>query len=151
MCPFAFFPYICPSCIQLSWIVAQSDDCFSGVGFTKGLKSKICLKSKIKVLNVKNFVIKWRQSLCLDKMGFIKGLRQNVVLISVLTFWPLQGRLKSFSKYSIACIYILPFAMPPKYTMGIYTSYKIIFYVDCNRNLHCSISYKFPRFISLWS
>ena len=48
----------------------------SGVGFTKGLKLKICLKSKIKVtfLNVKNFVIKLRQNLCLDKMGFIKVL-----------------------------------------------------------------------------
>ena len=45
---------------------------YSRVGFTKGLTSKICLKSKMKVLNVKNFVIKLRQNLCLDKMGFTK-------------------------------------------------------------------------------
>ena len=51
--------------------MAQSNDGFSGAGFT-GLQSKICLKSNIKVLNVKNFVIKLRQNLCLDKMGFIK-------------------------------------------------------------------------------
>ena len=31
--------------------------------FTKGLKSKICLTSKIKVLNVKNFIIKLRENL----------------------------------------------------------------------------------------
>ena len=46
----------------------------SGAGFIKGLKSKI------KVLNVKNFVIKLRQNLCVDKMGFIKCLGQNFVL-----------------------------------------------------------------------
>ena len=67
-----------------------------GAGFTKGLKSKICLKSKIKVLIVKNFVIKLRQNLCLDKMGFTKGLRQNFVLSFVLTLRPLQGRPRLF-------------------------------------------------------
>ena len=47
-------------------------------------------------------------------MGFTKGLRQKFVLDFVITLRPLQGRLKSFFKYSIACIYILPFVMPTK-------------------------------------
>ena len=44
---------------------------FSRGGIHKGLKSTIYLKSKIKVLDVKNFVIRLRQNLCLDKMGFL--------------------------------------------------------------------------------
>ena len=105
-----------------------------GVGFTKGLKSKICLKSKIKVLNFKNFVKKLRQNLCLDKMRFTKGLRQSFVLIFVLALRAVQGRLKSFLKYSIACIYILPFVMPTKNILwGCILPIKVIS-VDCNRN-----------------
>ena len=68
----------------------------TGAGFTKGLKCKICLKYKIKVLNVNTFVIKLRQNLCLDKMEFTKGLRQNFVLRFVLTLRPVKGRLMSF-------------------------------------------------------
>ena len=116
----------------------------SGVGFTKGLKSKI------KVLNVKILFMKLRQNLCSDKMGFIKGLRQNFVLSFVLTWRPLQGRLKSFLKYSIGCIYMLPVVMPTKNILwGSVLLIKVIS-VDCNRNLHGSISYKFPHFTSLW-
>ena len=51
-------------------------------------------------------------------MGFIKGLRQNFVLSFVSTLRLLQGRLKSFLKYFIACIYGLPFVMPPKKCYG---------------------------------
>ena len=57
------------------WSIVLESVSRPGAGFTKGLKSRICLKSKIKVLNVKNFVIKLRHNLCLDKMGFMKGLR----------------------------------------------------------------------------
>ena len=123
-----------------------------GVGFTKGLKSKICLKSKIKVLNVKKFVVKLRQNLCLDKMGFTKGLRKKFVLSFILTLRLLQGRLKSFLKYFIACLYILPFVMPTKIHCILWGSIfpiKMIS-VDYNRNLHGSISNKFPHFTSLW-
>ena len=80
-------------CVKVqNWVCGQFYQ--PGAGFTKGLK--ICLKSKIKVLNVKNFVMKLRQSLCLDKMGFAKGLRQNFVFSFVLILRPLHGRLKSF-------------------------------------------------------
>ena len=53
----------------------------SEAGFTKGFKSKFWLKSKIKILNVEIFVIKLRQILYLDKIGFTKGLRQNLRLL----------------------------------------------------------------------
>ena len=51
-------------------------------------------------------------------MGFIKGIKQNFVLSFVLTLRSLQGRLKSFLKHSIACIYILSFVMPTKLDSG---------------------------------
>ena len=105
----------------------------------------ICLKSKIKVLDIKNFVIKLRQKLCLDKTEFIKVLRQNFVLSFVLILRPLLGNLKSFLKYSIACIYILPFVMPAQNILwGSILPIKVI-YVHCNRNLHHSVSYKFTH------
>ena len=63
---------------------------------------------------MKNFVIKLRQNLCLDKMGFIKGIRHNFVLSFVLTLRLLQVKLESLLKYSIACIYLLTFVMPTK-------------------------------------
>ena len=107
------------------------------------LSVRFVLSLRYKILNVKNFVIKLRQSLWLDKMGFTKGLRQNFVLSFVLTSRPLQGRLKSFLKYSIACIlhFTLCYANK-KYTMGIYTSYK--------SNLHHLITCKYPHFTFLW-
>ena len=75
-------------------------------------------------------------------MGFTKGLRQKFVLDLVITLRPLQGRLKSFFKYSIACIYILPFVMPTKNILwGSILTIKVIS-VDCNRNLHDLINFK---------
>ena len=120
-------PVISHACLNTLY-----DTRISGAGFTKGLKSKICLKSKIKVLTVKNFVIKLRQNSCLDKMGFIKGLRQNFVSSFVLTLRPLQGRFKSFLKYSIACFYILPFVMPTKNILWASILPIKVFFVDCN-------------------
>ena len=100
----------------------------------------MCLKSKIKVLNVKNFVKKLRQNICLDKMGCIKGLRHNFVLSFVLTLRPLQCRLKSFFIYSIAYIYILNFVMLAKNILrGSILPIKVIF-MNCNRNLQHSIT-----------
>ena len=92
---------------------------------------------------LKNLIVKLRQNLYLDKIGFIKSLRQNFVLRFVLTLRPLHGRLKSFLKYSIASIYILAFVILTKNTMGIYASYKSNF---CSFlwNLHHSVSYRFP-------
>ena len=69
---------------------------------------------------------------CLDKMGFTKGLRQK------------------FLKYSIACIYILPFGMKTTYMVwGSILPIEVIS-VDCNGNLHHLITYKFPHFTFLW-
>ena len=73
-------------------------------------------------------------------MGFTKGLKK-FVLDFVITLRPLQGRLKSFLKYSIAYIYILPFVMPTKNILyGSILSIKVIS-VDCNRNLHHLITF----------
>ena len=63
---------------------------------------------------MQEFCHKVKTFFCLDNMGFTKGLRQKFDLDFVITLRPLQGRLKSFLKYSIACIYILPFVMPTK-------------------------------------
>ena len=83
-------------------------------------------------------------------MGFTKGLGQNFVLDFVITLRPLQGRLKSFLKYSIACICILSFVMPTNNILwGSILPIKVIS-VDCNRNLHHLITYKFPHFSFLW-
>ena len=83
-------------------------------------------------------------------MRVTKGLRQKVVLDFVITLRPLQDRLKSFFKYSIACIYILPFVMPTKYILlGSILPINIIS-GDCNRNLHHLITYKFQHFTFLW-
>ena len=83
-------------------------------------------------------------------MGFTEGLRQKFVLDFVITLKPLQGRLKSFLKYSIACIYILPFVMPTRYILwGFILLIKVIS-VHCNRNLDHLITYKFPHFTFLW-
>ena len=83
-------------------------------------------------------------------MGFTKGLRQKLVLDFVITLRPLQGRLKSFLKYSIACICILPFVMKTIYILwGSILPVEVIS-VDCNRNLHNLITYKFPHFTFLW-
>ena len=83
-------------------------------------------------------------------MGFTKGLRQKFVLDFVITLRPLQGRLKTILKYSIACIYILPFVMPTKYILwGSILPIKV-FSVDCNKNLHHLITSKFPHFTFLW-
>ena len=76
-------------------------------------------------------------------MGFTKGLGQKFVLDFVITLRPLQGRIKSFLKYSIACIYILPFVMKTTYILwGSILPIEVISVV-CNRNLHHSITYKF--------
>ena len=48
-------------------------------GFTKGIMSKFCLNSKIKILNIEILVKKLRLILHLDKTGFMKGQRQNFV------------------------------------------------------------------------
>ena len=83
-------------------------------------------------------------------MGFTKGLRQKFILDFVITLRPLQGRLKTILKYSIACIYILPFVMPTKYILwGSILPIKVIS-VDCNRNLHPLITSKFLHFTFLW-
>ena len=89
---------------------------FAGPGFTKRLRQKIVITLKRKVLTVQGFFMKL-SLFCFDKMGFTKGLRQKFVLDFVITLRPLQGRLKLFFKYSIACIYILPFVMPTKYML----------------------------------
>ena len=74
-------------------------------------------------------------------MGFTKGRRQKSVLDFVITLRPLQGRLKSFLKYSIACIYILPLVMKITYIpWGSILPIKVIS-VDCNRNLHHLITF----------
>ena len=99
---------------------------------------------------MQEFCHKVKTFFCLDKMGFTKSLRQKFVLDFVITLRQLQGRLKSFLKYSIACIYILPFAMPTKNMLwGSILPIKVIS-VDCNRNLHHLITYKFPHFTFLW-
>ena len=83
-------------------------------------------------------------------MGFTKDLRQKLVLDFVIILRPLQVRLKSFLKYPIACIYILPIVMPATYILwGSILPIKVIF-VDCNRNLRHLITYKFPHFTFLW-
>ena len=78
-------------------------------------------------------------------MGFTKGLRQKFVVDFVITLRPLQGRLKSFLKYSIACIYVLPFVMPTKNILWGYILPIKVISVDCNRNLHYLITSKFPH------
>ena len=83
-------------------------------------------------------------------MGFTKGLRQKFVLDFVITLRPLQGRLKSFLKYSIACIYILPFVTPTKNILWVSILPIKVISVDCNRNLDNLITYKFPHFTFLW-
>ena len=84
-------------------------------------------------------------------MGFTKGLRQKFVLDFVITLRPLQGRLKTFLKCSIACIYIfLPFVMSTKYILWRSILPIKAISVDCNKNLHNLITYKFPHFTSLW-
>ena len=82
-------------------------------------------------------------------MGFTKGLRQKFVLDFVITLRPLQGRLTSFLKYSIACIYILSFVMTTYILWGSILPVEVIS-LDCNRNLHHLITYKFPHFTFLW-
>ena len=83
-------------------------------------------------------------------MGFTKDLRQKFVLDFVVTLRPLRGRLKSFLKYSIACIYILPFVMKTTYMLwGSMLPIEVIS-MDCNRNLQNLITYKFPHFTFLW-
>ena len=85
-------------------------------------------------------------------MGFTKGLRQKFVLDIVITLRPLQGRLKTILKYSIAytSIYILPFVMPTKNILwGSILPIKVIS-VDCKKHLHHLITYKFPHFTFLW-
>ena len=80
-------------------------------------------------------------------MGFTKGLRQKFVLDFVQTLRLLQGSLKSFLKYSIASIYILPFVMKTKNILwGSMLPTKVIS-VDCNRNSHNLITYKFPYYL----
>ena len=82
--------------------------------------------------------------------GFTIGLRQKFVLDFAITLRPLQGRLKSFLKYSIASIYVLPFVVKTTYILwGSILPTKEIS-VDCNRNLHDLITYKFPHFTFLW-
>ena len=83
-------------------------------------------------------------------MGFTKGLRQKFVLDFVIALRPLQGRLKSFLKYSIACIYILPFVMPTENILWRSILAVKVISVDCNKNLHYLITYKFPHFTFLW-
>ena len=60
----------------------------------KVLSKKNCHNFKRKVLTVQEFSHKVKTFFCLDKMGFIKGLRQKFVLDFVITLRPLQGRLK---------------------------------------------------------
>ena len=99
---------------------------------------------------MQEFCHKVKTFFCLDKMGFTKGLRQKFVLDFVITLRPLQGRLKSFLKYSIACIYTLPFVMKTTYILwGSILPVEVIS-VDCNTNLHHLITYKFPHFTFLW-
>ena len=52
----------CAFCKIIRFVKVFVNNTSPGVGFTKGLKSKICLKSKLKVLNVKNFVMKLKQN-----------------------------------------------------------------------------------------
>ena len=83
-------------------------------------------------------------------MGFTKGLRQKFVLDFVITLRPLQGRLKSFLKYSIAYISILSFDIKTTYILwGSILAIEVIS-VDCSRNLHHLITYKFSHFTFLW-
>ena len=108
--------------------------------------SKNCHSFKRKVSTVQEFCHKVKTFFCLDKMGFTKGLRQKFVLYFVITLRPLPGRLKSFLKYSITYIYILPFVMLTKNILrGSILPIKVIS-VDCNRNLQHLITYKFPHF-----
>ena len=55
----------------------------------------------------------------------IKGLRQNFVLSFVSTLRPLLGRLKSLQNILLHVFTFYPLLFHQKYTMGIYTSYKI--------------------------
>ena len=99
---------------------------------------------------MQEFCHKVKTFFCLDKMGFTKGLRQKFVLDFVIALRPLQGSLKSFLKYSIAYISILPFIMPTKNILwGSILPIKVIS-VDCNRNLRDLITYKFLHFTFLW-
>ena len=82
-------------------------------------------------------------------MGFTKGLRQKFVLDFVITLRPLHGRLKSFLKYYIACIYILPFVMKTTYILWRSIVPVEVISVDCNRNLHQLITYKISTFYLL--
>ena len=92
---------------------------------------------------MQEFYHKVKTFFCLDKMGFTKGLRQKFVLDFVITLRPLQGRLRSFLKYSIACTYILPFVMKTAYILwGSILPVEVIS-VDCNRNLHHLIPINF--------
>ena len=119
-------------------------------GIHKRSYAKNCHNFKRKVLTVQEFCHKVKTFFCLDKMGFTKGLRQTFVLDFVITLRPLQGRLKSYLKYSIACIYILPFVMKTTYILwGSILPVEVIS-VACNRNLHHLITYKFPHFTFLW-
>ena len=79
-------------------------------------------------------------------MGFTKIF----VLDFVITLRPPQGRPKTILKYSIACIYTLPFVMPTKYILLGSILLKKVISVDCNKNLHHLITYKFRHFTFLW-
>ena len=99
---------------------------------------------------MQEFCHKVKTFFCLDKMGFKKVLRQKIILDFVITLRPLHGRPKSFLKYSIACIYILPFVMKTTYILwGSILPVEVIS-VDYNRNLHNLITYTFPHFTFLW-
>ena len=70
----------------------------SEAGFTKGLKYKFGLKSKIKILNVEIFVKNLRQIICLHNKEFTTGVRQNFVSHIVITLRLLQSSLKVMEK-----------------------------------------------------
>ena len=111
---------------------------WAGTGFTKGLKSKICLKSKIKVLNVKNLT-----KFILRQNGIHKRSKTKFFINFDFTLRPLQGRLKAILKYSYPCVYNLPFVMPTKNIhWGSILPIKVI-YVEFSRNLHRSIPINF--------
>ena len=128
--------YLCEPCIFIFSIRA---------GIHKRSWLKNCHNFKRKVLAVQKFYHKVKTFL-----GFTKGLRQKFVVDFVITLRPLQGRLKSFLKYSIACIYILPFVMKTTYILRRSILPIQVISVDYNRNLHHLITYKFPHFTFLW-
>ena len=81
-------------------------------------------------------------------MQFTKGLRQKFVLDFVDHC---RVDFSHFCKYSIARINILPFVIPTKdYILWGYTFSLKVISVDCNRNLHNLVTYKFPHFTFLW-